>query len=209
MVRVKSFSLGYLSKSAMFAKNLGHLSSKQFYLVIGQIGNNHKSKLSWSGWSNAQDVASMGPYFANYKVSEFPYSDQTKIHSKTPIPDFKNGYGYRCFSNSYVAVGNLSQEHNELLAAIILYKHLYQGLKLYLPSNSPSFRKSYNEYFFNFIVDDIKKFLSFLSQTTNTTPEYWSDSDDLLPKGGLFVTDSQDSTLGVICHPSFWDLEDT
>lgn len=202
----------------MFAKYLSDLCSKQFYFIIGQIGDNHESKLSWSGWSSALDIASAGPYLANYKVSEFSHSGPDKIFSKTPIPDFENGYGYKCLLNSYVAVGNLSREHDQLIAAIILYQHLF---RFYIPKDDSVFSKSYieyfhcsqehidNEYHFDFVVDDIKNFLDFLSEVTNVIPEYWPDTDKNSPKGGIFITDSKNSTLGVICRQSFWDLKDT
>lgn len=252
MVNVKGFSLGYLSKTAMFAKYLSDLCSKQFYLVIGQIGDNHESKLSWSGWSNALDITSAEPYLTNYKISEFSHSGPGKIFSKTPIPDFENGYGYKCLLNSYVAVGNLSLEHDQLIAAVILYQHLYQKLQLhhvgiacncklfescaqnsngylkntsnlfrfYIPKDNSVFGKSYIEYFYcpeeytdneyhlDFVVDDIKNFLDFLSEVTGVTPEYWPDTDENSPKGGIFITDSENSTLGVMCRQSFWDLKD-
>ena len=134
MVSVEYSSLSKISQTASFARLLGAASSKQFYVIIGEMGDNNESKLSWAGWANSESVDSMGPYFANCKAGELLYLNQGQVLSKTPIPSFERGHGYKggvCYLNSYVAVSILSQEHDELFTAVILYYHLFGGLKLH------------------------------------------------------------------------------
>ncbi len=129
---MKSYLSETIPKSFDFANYLATSIQKSFYVVIGEAEG--QSAFSQAGWAGVPSTNSRGPYFANCKAGELLLLNKNEGLSVTPIPNFKDGHGWKGgvrYGCNYVAVSALSEEHDQLIAAVILYHDIFYKLKLH------------------------------------------------------------------------------
>lgn len=117
--------LSNLSSGLKFGDLICSALRKPVYLFVEKIGVNNTSILSLGDWAGGKsNEPSRAPYVAHCKAGELLWCGQKEGVSTTPVfgLEISNGWkgGVR-FGSHIVAVSKLSQEHDELIAAVILY----------------------------------------------------------------------------------------
>jgi len=94
------------------------------YVSLGQVAPNGNSIVSMGGWAGRPDPSSRAPYIATAKLAELIWYGKYEGLSLTPVPGLEISLGWMGgarYDNDIVAVSKWAQEHDRLLALVVLY----------------------------------------------------------------------------------------
>ena len=107
-----------------FADLLCSAANKSAYVVLSHVIGEF-SAISIGDWANGKpEEASKAPHVAHSKAGELVWSSQSDGVSTTPVPELDTSLKWKGgvrYADNIVAVSHWSQEHDQLLAAIVCF----------------------------------------------------------------------------------------
>lgn len=100
------------------------------FTSLAAVGPENSTYVQIGGWTGEEpDKPSRAPYIASAKVTELFYGGSAEGLSLTPIPDFTEGFGWMGgarYDDHIVGVSKWAEEHDRLLALLVLYSLKWQ-----------------------------------------------------------------------------------
>jgi len=127
MKTAKSLSTDGLLREYRFADFLCSAHGRFAYVCLGQVGPDNTSIVSVGDWAGGRpdESSSLAPFIAHGKMGELLWHGKSEGLSLTPVPDIGQvGFGWMGgarYDSNIVAVSQWRQEHDRLLALIVLY----------------------------------------------------------------------------------------